>query len=918
MAFVSWATSLWRNLFRRTEVEQDLTDEINAHLEMLIDINLQQGATPAEARRLALIEIGGPEQVKEQVREVRIGHHLEMLGRDIRYGLRGLLRSPGFTAAAGLSLALGIGANTAIFSVIDALAFKKLPIQNPEQLLSFAGASHQEDEWDIWPYSFFERWRDRTTSFANIAASGEIERSNVMLNGPDGVVEAGRVRVGLVSGNYFATLGINAAQGRTLSPDDDRAPGESPITVISYDFWEQRFGRTPDIIGRTVTINGGVFTIVGVAPAAFAGDVIGHPIALWVPTQMETQVMPERPNLVAADWKSGWAWVRIIARLKPDVTAPQAQAAATVVFQQILAERAQQMGYTLRPEYARQQISLLPAGKGNMPERRAFAPPLTILMIVVVVVLLIACANVANLLLARSTIREKEMAVRLALGAGRRRIVRQLLTESLLLALLGGVVGLLFARWGTKALLQIAASGLDPIDLDLHPDTRSLLFTSALCLLAAMLFGLAPALRAPRLALTAALNRRGIGSVGTFSGRAAEWLVLRKSLVVFQVALSLALLIGAGLFLRTLTNLKSQALGFDRERTLLVWTGPVEEGRSNPAVATLHQQMYERISSLPGVVSASGAVYGVLNGRDYTNGSETFKVEGQPPKSGLRWVQSLVGPRFFETLGLPLLQGRAFNPVDATMSAPRVAIVNETMAHFIFGDQSPIGKHFASLDRDVGYPVEVVGVVTDSKHATLRDKDLGVVYVPERPADGRAGAPMCLVVRTSTNPTGVAARIRQELHNLDPNVPVLAINTVDQQLNELLVSERLLTMLSSILGALAVLLACIGLYGVISYRVTRRTNEIGIRLALGATSAQVLLMVLRESLWPVLAGVVIGVLVASAGARLMSAMLFGVGAADPLTTAAASLLMIAVAALAALIPARRAARVDPMTALRYE
>jgi predicted permease len=566
---------------------------------------------------------------------------------------------------------------------------------------------------------------------------------------------------------------------------------------------------------------------------------------------------------------------------------------------------------------AQSHIELEPAATGFSPQRKSLAQPLEILMIMVGLVLLIACANVANLLLARSVARQHEMAVRLAIGAGRMRIGRQLLTESVLLATMGGALGFLLARWGTFFLARFAGSGIVTREerrlvLDLHVDARVLLFTAGLCLITGMLFGLAPALRSSRASLSQAIGARGADSdrIGARFG-------FGNVLVTAQIAVSLVLLIGAALLVRSERNLQLQDLGVDREHMLLAWVGIMQSGRRvGPPMAPLFETVQHRVESLPGVISASPSVYGFLNGNPYM-GSEV-QVQGYVPAPGedSRATGDLVAPGFFETMGMHLLAGRDFTDRD-TATSPKVAIINEDMARRLFAGENPIGKHFG---RGSGAPpteLEIVGVVNNARHRTPYDQTRMLFYRPYRQDMGHLLS-MCLAVRTIGNPKSIAASVRQELKDIDPSLPVLRIDTVDEQLNDSLVEERLVASLAGFFGGLAVLLACLGLYGVVSYTVVCRTNEIGIRLALGATRRRVLSMVLRQSLLLVATGVAAGVPLTLAAARLVSSRLFGVSAADPVTIAAGALLLVAVAALAGFIPARRASKVDPMVALRYE
>jgi predicted permease len=544
-------------------------------------------------------------------------------------------------------------------------------------------------------------------------------------------------------------------------------------------------------------------------------------------------------------------------------------------------------------------------------------------MMVVGLVLVIACVNVANLLLARSAARRRETAVRLAIGAGPGRIVRQLLTESVLLSTMGGGLGLLFSIWGTRVLAAAIASGPVPMDsrlpsqwmsLDLHPDWRVFAFAASLCLLTGIVFGLAPALRSGLgshpASLFAALTERSAapGDSRRFG--------LGKLLVVSQVAVSVLLLIGAGLFVRTLWNLRAQDLGMDRKHLLLLWTAPGQTGRQGAELASLVQTVRERLSALPGVVSASMSNHGLLEGGEDSGGlSEFVKIPGHPPMPGMLLMRAAIAPGFFEAAGMPLLAGRGFTERDAKNS-PRVVIINESMARFFFGGQNPVGKHLGIASSEAGFPYEIVGVVANGKHGSPRDKR-GIEYVPYRQIEGLMRT-MCILVRTSGNPGAMAPRIRQELRDIDPSLPVLRTDTIEEQLDDVLAQERLIADLSAGFAGLATLLACFGLYGVMSYTVVRRTSEIGIRMALGASPGDVLNMVMKECMALVLAGVAIGMPVALAAAKLIANRLFGVTASDPMTISGVVLVMIAVSALAGFLPARRAAHLDPLISLRHE
>ena len=910
--------------------EVEIVAELSQHLEDRYTESLASGATPDEAYQAALAELSGSEFLVRGLRQVRrsatekpiplgTNRRIGMLGdllQDLRYGLRLLRKSPAFTLVAVLSLALGIGANTAIFAVIDALMLRKLPVRSPEQLVMFSRVFPNGTKAPAFVYAYFEGLRGLTEVFSDAYAVCRQDRYNVAVNG---VADGGEVRVSLVTGNYFSVLGVNAVAGRTFTADDDRVSGGHPVMVISDGYWERKFMRAPDIVGRTLTLNDTTYTVIGVTPRNFTGEWVGRPTDFWIPLAMLYQVMPELPpgKRGGGDGLRTGMNFRIIARLKPGVTMNQAQATGQVVFQQLMTEAA---GPNLSPQQQQQIASLRlevePAATGYSLQRESFAQPLAILMIMVGLVLLIACANVANLLMARAASRRREMAVRLALGAGRMRIVRQLFAESMLLATMGGLLSLLFAVWGADVLTRLVPSSSVvntslSVDLSLRPDGRTLAFTTALCLLTGIIIGFVPSLRSAKVSLVSALAERGADANSSRSRFG-----IGKLLVIVQVALSLMLLIGAGLFVRTLRNLKAADVGFDREHVLLVWTNPGQTGRQTPEIASLWESVEEHISAMPGVLSASPSVNGLLTGR--TGSGPPVKVEGYIPKPNedLSAQREIVGPGFFGSVGQRLLFGRDFTARDS-QKAPPVVVVNQSLSQHFYGNESPLGKHLTDHE---GRTSEIVGVVTDAKYNSPRDQEqMMMYYYPYRQqVILHRLIRMCLAVRAAGHPTSIAASLRQELRHIDPNLPILRIDTVEEQLNDLLVQERLIATLAGFFGLLAVLLACLGLYGVISYSVTRRTNEIGIRLALGATPGDVLRLVLTESLTLVLAGVAIGIPLTLAATTLISSRLFGISAADPITIAVATLLMISVAAIAAALPARRASQVHPMVALRCE
>jgi predicted permease len=861
--------------------ERDLAAELESHLQLHIDDNLRAGMNEAEARRQASIRLGGVEAVKENWRDRRGFPAVEHLARDFVYAIRMAGRSPRFTVVAVLSLALGIGANTAIFSVTDALLLKSLPVEKPEQLVVFAGwdnAIHQ------WMYFFnwreFDELRRRMRSFSGMAATWAVDRPGVLAGGR---VDEAPAHIGIVSANYFSMLGVTPAAGRSF------AEGEA-AAVVSYAYWERRFALAPDILGRTVGMNGRALTIVGVAPRRFIGDMVGQPVDLWIPVALAPQALAHWPNLAASS-------VRVIARLKPGVTAKQAEAEARAVYRQIARENG---GVAEDPD----RLALLPEARGISRPREHYQQPLGILTMVAGLVLLIACANVANLLLARSQARRREIAVRLALGAGRARIVRQLLMESVVLAALAGAAGLPLARWGTSGLARLARDGPWAVDLNLAPDGRMLAYTAGLCLLTGLLFGLAPALTASGVALRAVIKGAPNGP---------ERFHLTKLLVVAQVGLSLVLLVGAGLFVRTLRNLKSQDLGFERERLLLVRTDAGRTGRQGTALAELYAQAVDRVGRLAGVRSASASGGGLL--RPALFASLTVPGGASRPAADRIVGMDQIAPRYLETLGMRLQAGRDTTDRDSA-SAPSVAIVNQAMARRFYGRTDVVGRRF-QLDGDPpGSEIEIVGVVRDAAYSSLRDRG-AMMYLPYG-QNPQFLASMCLVVRTSSEFPGIAGRIREELRAAAPGLQIRGMQWVEEAMDQSLAIERMVAWIAGLFGGLALVLACLGLYGTMSYVAARRTREIGIRVSLGATPMQVGRMVLGDALALGLAGIAVGVPAALAGSRLVSGLLFGIGAADTATLAGAAVLLLAVVVVAAGIPAWRAATVDAMQALRCE
>ena len=892
-------------LFLKRKMERDLEDEIRAHLDMQIEDNLRLGMSPEEARYEALRKFGGVEQVKESYRDRSSLSAVDSTLQDLRYGLRMLWKDKSFTAIALLSLALGIGANTAIFSLIDTVLIKTLPVKNPEQLVFLERGDVPPGPQRSLSRAFFEQARAERETLAGVCTFVTSPRVNVVVDGQAEVAIAQRV-----TGGFFAVLGVNTLLGRNVTEEDDKVPGAHPVVVISHRYWRRRFASDPAIVGKTISLNGHPFTIIGVTPPEFFGAAVGEAPDLWAPMMMSEQISP------------GYSFKQhlnnpvnpMLARLKPEVGEQQARTLLTGLLRQTALEEIGKGIEVLSPErqqaFRQQNIALIPASRGFggfASLRMRFSEPLRILMAVVGLILLIACANVANLSLARATARQKEIAVRLALGAGRFRLIRQLLTESLLLAGLGGALGLALAWWSNRFLLALVASGRSPVSLNVTLDARVLAFTAAASLLAAILFGLAPAWRATAVDLTPELKDSSRNAEG------GARLTAGKSLVVMQVALSLSTLIIAGLFARSLGKLYTLDAGFKKENVLLVSTDPRMIGYQGKQVSALYQRLLERFKTIPGVRSASLGWAGLLS-ENWIKNLGTLHVQGRPAPPGAPNRPQIVGVglEYFETVGMTILRGRSFTARDFDReSGQKAVIVNETFARDYFGEEDPIGQRFGY--NAAGDEFEIVGVVKDTKHSSLRETTQGAFYTP-----GFGQRDTTFQLRTVADPTRIIGAVRQAAREIDANLPLYNIKTLATQVDESLVQERLISMLSSFFGLLSLLLAAIGLYGILAYAVSRRTREIGIRIALGAQPGAVLRMVLRQGLILTLVGVGFGLAASLGATRLLTSQLFDVTPTDPVTFVVAPILLLTVALLACLVPARRATNVDPVIAIRKE
>ncbi len=830
--------------------------------------------------------------------------------QDIRYGIRMLLKKPGFTAVAVLSLALGIGANTAIFSLLDAVLIKTLPVERPDQLVLFGKAESTglttgfpDGSTDLYSYPFYRQvQQQRTDVFSGVASLLSIPWDVHGFVNAGGDIE--QLQVQLVSGSYFPVLGVNAGLGRVLTEADDQNAGAHPVTVVSYAWWQKRLGGNPSAVGQTITIDDTAYTIVGVAPRDFFGTTVGSAPDLWIPLAMEKQMPPThwdgRTNANFQD-------LYLIGRLKPGVTAEQANAAVNLLFKQSLQARvgAKPTAQRLK-EIEAANIQLTPVSRGLSGLREQFSLSLRVLMGVVALVLLIASANVANLLLAHGAARSREFAVRLAVGAGRMRLARQLFTESAILATLGGLAGVALSWWGVRLLLLMASDGPEALPVDATPNLRVLGFTIGVSALCALVFGTAPALRATRIEPNTTLK----------GGRTVTALrnPLGKAFVVAQVALSLLLLVGAGLFVRTLVNLQNIPSGFKQENAMLfkIDTSAIGLKTDDPKLPALLNEVEGKVKQVPGVQAASFAFtvfnQGFWSGLGYTR-------EDNIPEGGNRWLRNnIVGPDFFAVMGIPFLQGRGIGPQD-TKSSQKVAVVSEAMVQKFFPTGNPIGKRFGIEGRESTEAIEVIGVVKDAKYGNLKEPFRPMAFYPYTQVPDVLGN---FVVRFSGPSSAVVPQVRETIKQINRNLAVDDVVSLSDHIGRSLVQQKLIARLASFFGLLALLLACVGLYGVMSYGVARRTNEIGIRMALGARGRSVLWLVLREALVLVVIGLVVGVLASLALTKTAASLLYELKPNDPLTIAMATIVLMMVALLAGYLPARRAARVDPMIALRDE
>jgi predicted permease len=838
---------------------------------------------------------------------------------DLRYALRGFRRAPLFVAVAILSLAFGIGANTAIFSLVDQVLLRLLPVKHPEQLalLTMRGM-HYGSNWggNALSYPMYTDYRDHNQVFSGMFCRFSLDASM----GYGSRTE--RVPAELVSGTYFPVLGVTAALGRTFTSEEDRTPGGEPYAVLSYSFWQQHFSSDRSIIGKTLVVNGHNLTIIGVAQPGFDGVELGHTTKVFIPVMMKAQMTPFWDGMKDRRQR----WVNVFGRLKPGVTLEQAKASLQPFTHSLLEMEVKEPAFRNASDYDRREflkdhIDVLPGSQGRSYLRQDMAKPLWVLLALTGVVLLLACANIANLLLAKAATREREMAVRLAIGAGRMRIVRQLLVESLLLSGFGAIVGLILAVVADHLLLAayLPADPNQGSPISAAPDLRILGFTFCVMLLTALIFGLVPALHSSRADIAPTLKDQAGSVVGGSN------VFLRKMLVGAQITLSLLLLIGAGLFLRTLTNLRSLGPGFATERLVSFNVDPSLNGYTDAHMRTFYQRLTEDLQTTPGVTSVGLASVRILEGGEWDS-SMTVEGYAAKPGAGPEPYMNSISPNYFATMGIPILAGRDFtirdtqqvkHGRDADDFSPATVMINESFAKKYFAGRNPIGLHVGfGSDPGTKTDMEVIGVVKDVKYTSVRDQIPVQAYIPY--LAGRHFGGMTVYMRTVNDPTDLMRQVRRIVRQLDPNVPVYDLRTTSEQLDLSLRTERLVASLSTVFGALATLLAIIGLYGVMAYTVARRTREIGIRMALGAQQGNVIWIVMKEVLLLIGIGVLAGIPLALGLGTFVRNQLFGLAPDDPITIAGSALALAGVAALAGFIPAFRASRIDPTHALRYE
>jgi predicted permease len=893
-------------LFRRGRIESEMDAELRFHIDSFVDDLVRQGASREEALRRARIEFGGIEVHKEDCRE-SLGLRLwDELRADCRYALRMMRQNRGFTAVAVISLGLGIGANTAIFTFAQEILLKTMAVPHSDRLRVFSWAPTRKinftgHSWgmfgtgiaSVFPYALYLDMRRHNDVMEDLVAFKDVYQLIATVTG-----QAEPVDGMLISGNFYQSIAPNVIAGRAITPEDDSLSA-IPVAVISDAYWARRFGRSADVLGKTINLNRVPVTIVGVNAREFKGPKAGGTPEVFLPISLQQQLIPDDRGLMLA--RNNFSWLMIIGRLKPGVNDRAATTALTAAFHNAVHSTIPELKDSDIPHFS------LAAGSRGMDLRtRDFSKPIYLLLALAGLVLSIACANLANLLLARSATRQREMSLRLAMGASRSRVMRQVLTEAMLLAFLGGAAGLLVGYWGRNLIPSLFDESWHPSGIDPQMNWLVFAFAFVITMITGLLFGVAPAWRSTRADVNSGLKE----NIRSSASRPRA--LLGKALVVFQVSLSLLLLIGAGLFLRSLINLHITEIGFNPEHIVLFDLHPARASYPAAQRVPLFRRIEEKIAALPGVQSVTLSSDALLaNSRSRDCFSPT--ASPAPGESGSPWTMS-AGPDFFPTMGIPILSGRGFSSRD-NQHAPKVAIINQRLAKDFFPAGNPLGQTVISCDAGAT-PIEIVGVSADAKYGNIREDVPPTLYLPYL-QDNDAGR-MTFELKTAASTASITAEIREAVRVIDKDLPILEVRTQTQQIEATLTSERVFATLTSGFGLLALILASIGIYGIMAYTVSRRTNEIGVRMALGARSSQVLSMVLRETFLLAFLGIIAGLASAAALTRLAASMLYNLKPTDPVTFCSAVLLLVVIALAAGFTPARRASRVDPMHALRHE
>jgi predicted permease len=881
--------------------DRELRDELHLHLRLLEEEYAAEGLSPDEARQRARREFGNAAAFQQACHDLFSFRFVENFIQDLRYAIREIRRSPGFTCVAVMSLAVGIGSLTTTFSIIDAFMLRGLPVHEPDRLVAVSTA--ESARWGSWSYAAFTRWRESPDRLFDAAAASDVREYDVRLLGSD---QPSEVRVTLVSSNYFEVMGAEVRVGRALTDADEISRGTEPVAMISDAFWERWFGRTPDILMKSIDVQGRSYAIVGVAAKPFSGHAVGQPADVWIPLVRQPELMPGSPNLLEGRGALETKWLKVVGRLRANIRVREATVLANLIYQRFIAAKVTEFGET-SPEVVRdrkQVVSLLSATTGFAPERARYARPLMFLSGITALVFLVACANFTNLMVARTERRRREFAIRLALGGGRGRLIRQSMAECALLAVVAGTLGLLLAQWATTAALRQFAAMIIPIELSLELDVRVLAFAAG-AVAAVVGFGLVPCILQAGSAGASAVYQNthayGAGRTRAIAGRIV---------LIAQMAMCVILLIGAGLLLRTVMNLRSQELGFDRN-VLLVPISSHQAGYTDEAAAILVTRIRERLSAVPGVqtVAVSGAA--LLDVTNYwIDDSTQLSTDRGMALPGTRWTAASVGPDFFKAVGISILHGRGFIDQDGRPPYDAV-IINRSLATLLYGNENPLGRRLRMNPRSP--MLSVVGIASDAKQTSPRDRGMGVIYEPVR-GYGR----VVLAIRTAGSPAAIAPVVAHQIGSLASDLSMDKVRTIAEVLDAAIAQERLMSGIALVLAALVIATGCVGLYALMSCDVAQRTHELGVRLTLGATSGSVALLILRDVVKLVLPSLIIGIPLGVIASRPLASQLYGVASTDPWTLTSVALLLTVFALVATVRPALTASRIDPIALLRSE